>query len=160
MPPIPAVLPIVIAEAHGEELVVTVNGNRADAETVARAELGATLARLVAELGVATRVEIHEPGGRVLVDILEPPAQPEPAEQDVPEPATDGDEPGVLMEVVGQHFTPGEAVAVALVSWHTSADHDGNVRVVIDPRTASVQAAAEVVLAGRISQTVTVRTLT
>lgn len=71
---IPAVLPVIIAEARDKDLLVTVAGDSDHAQTVARSELGSTLASLVAELGVATRVEVHQADGRVLVDILEPPA--------------------------------------------------------------------------------------
>jgi len=144
---IPAVLPVIVAEAHGDDLVITLDGKSDRSETVARAGLGEALARLVAELGVATRVELHEADGRVLVDILNPPA---PVEAPHLEAAKAG---GSLM-VGGGDFMPGEAVAVAVVIDHVSADADGHVSGEWDPAATRDEDGAEVLLVGRISHTV------
>ena len=153
-------LPVVVAEAHGDELVVTVDGAKDAAETVPRTELGAALARMVADLGVATRVEVHEPDDRVLVDILEPPREPEA--NTVEDDHRDRDEDGgaELMEVSGGDFMPCEAVAVAVIFRHTSADGDGQARALVDPALVPGAGGAELVLFGRSSGTVAVRSLT
>lgn len=155
-------LPLVVAEAHGDALQVTVNGDKDHAETVTRAGLGTTLARVVANLGVPTRIEIHEQDGRVLADILQPPA-PEPEKETQPDAETPGparaDEPQ-LVEVYGEDFVPGEDVAVAVILRHTSADGTGHARALLDLTAIPGGAGAEVVMVGRISKEVAVRSLT
>lgn len=156
----PPVLPVIVAKAHEDDLVITIGGNKDTAETVPRAELGATLARLVADLGVPTRVEVHEADDRVLVDILQPPPEPEADTGENDHPDEDEHEGAGLVEVRGGEFMPGEAVAVAVVMRHTSADGDGQARTLVDPALVPGSGGAEVVLFGRISGTVAVRSLT
>lgn len=157
---VPPVLPVVVAEAHGDDLVVRVGDAKDAAETVPRAELGATLARLVADLGVPTRVELHEADGRVLVDILDPPRE---TEVDTPEdgtPSGGSEDEAELVEVAGKDFMAGEAVAVAAIMRHTSADGDGQARALVNPALVPGAGGAEVVMVGRISGVVVVRSLT
>lgn len=158
----PAVLPVVIAEARGDDLVLTIDDRKDATETVPRGEVGTALARIVAELGVPTRVEVHEADGRVLVDILDPPhEEPEPDTAE-PEESPDGENAAAagLVEVSGGGFTPGEAVAVAVILRHTSAEADGVARTLVDPALVPGAGGAEVVLIGRISEAVAVRPLT
>lgn len=155
---VPPVLPVVVAEAHGDDLVVTVGDAKDAAETVPRAELGATLARLVADLGVPTRVEVHETDDRVLVDILQPPSEADTGVVDRPD--EDEHEGTGLVEVSGEDFMPGEAVAVAVVLRHTSADGDGQARALVNPALVPGAGGAEVVMVGCISGAVAVRSLT
>ncbi|GAA3844674.1 hypothetical protein I6I57_13640 [Brevibacterium casei] len=154
-------LPVIIAEADGDHLLVTVSGAKDTAERVARTDLGQVLARLVADLGVPTRLEIREADGRVLVDILDPPHTPDEDEEPASEDQGEGEaDASGLVEISGRDFTPGEAVAAAVVLRHTSADGDGVASLLVDPALLPGGGGAEVVLVGRISQTVTVRPLT
>lgn len=158
---VPAVLPVVVAAAHGEDLLVTVDGVKDTAETVARDELAAVLARLVADLGVPTRVEVHDTDGRILADILQPPqpAQSETSEDQSAQETTEVDEDG-LIEISGDEFAPGEAVAIAVILRHTTAESTGLARTLVDPTLLPGAGGADVVMIGRDSQTVAVRPLT
>ncbi|MEX3510681.1 hypothetical protein VVR84_14165 [Kocuria carniphila] len=158
-PVVPAVLPLIVAEAHGDTLVVTTNGDKASAETVTREDLWSVIADRISELGMPTRIELHEPDGRVHADILDPPP-PTPAFEDSPEegPVTQSPEPH-LVELNADGFVPGEEIVIAVVIRHASADADGRTRVLLDP-TDTDSDGVEVVLAGRISGTATVRPLT
>lgn len=157
-------LPLIVAEAHEDTLVVTTNGDKATATTIARTDFWTHIADQVSALGVATRVEMHEPDGRVLADILDPPPpEPEiPNEDDTDSTDDDAAESG-LVELTGEDFTPGEEILVAFVIRHASADAGGRTRVLIDRGELDVDELpepVEVVLAGRISRTVTIRPLT
>lgn len=148
---VPAVLPQILLEAVSDDLlIVTVNGDKLAATPIARSEVAATVTEFVARLGSPTRVEVRELDGGTHADILTPPreqprsrfAPPEHAEEPVQVPG--------LMEFNAEGFVPGEDVAVAVVLRHTSADHTGTARALIDRNeTAPVQ--GEVVLLGRIS---------
>ncbi|MVT25063.1 hypothetical protein [Nesterenkonia alkaliphila] len=159
--PVPPVLPVVVAEARGEDLVLTVGDDKDDIQTVPRGEVGAALARIVSELGVPTRVEVHEADGRVLVDILDPPHEPEP-EHTKADALTEGEAAEIagLVDVSGDGFRPGEAVAVAVILRHISADSEGVARTLVDPALVPGAGGAEVVMIGRISDAVAVRPLT
>ncbi|WP_127364480.1 hypothetical protein [Brevibacterium linens] len=161
---IPPVLPLIVAEAHEDTLVVTTNGDKATATTIARADFWTHIAEQVSALGVATRVEMHEPGGRVLADILDPPPpEPDTPGDDDTDGTDDGAEESGLVELTGEDFTPGEEILVALVIRHASADAGGRTRVLIDRGELDIDELpepVEVVLAGRLSRTVTIRPLT
>lgn len=158
-PLVPAVLPLIVAEAHGDTLVITTNGDKASAETVTREDLWSVIADRISDLGVPTRIELHEPDGRVHADILDPPP-PAPATEDSAEeePALESPEPQVV-ELNADGFVPGEEIVIAVVIRHASADSDGRTRVLLDP-TETDGDGVEVVLAGRISGSATVRPLT
>ena len=159
-PAVPAVLPLVVAEAHGEELHVVVNGNKEQAETVPRAGLGGVLARLVAGFGVPTRVEVHEQDGTVHADIVQPPP-PEPIDPQTPDPyEPEHSAAPELVELRADGFVPGEEVAVALVVRLGSAGAGGSARAVIDLAEIGDPGSAEVVLVGRISGETAFRSLT
>lgn len=163
VPPVPAVLPLVVLEAHAEQLVMTVNGDKPTAETIERSRVGARLAELIGEFDVPTRVEVHEQDGTVRADILQPPPKPEPPDEPVEAPST---QPRgrrrrpELVELVATGFVPGEEVAVAVILRHGSAGPGGRARALIDRAEIPDPDTAEVVLLGRISGTTAVRPLT
>ncbi|MEH0058822.1 hypothetical protein [Auritidibacter ignavus] len=162
--PVPAVLPLVVLEAYdGDQLVLTVNGDKATTEMIKRGRVGARLTELIGEFDVPTRVEVHEQDGTVHADILQPPPKPDPpAEPDPVEP----EQPRrrrhrpELVEVEATGFVPGEEVAVAVILQHGSAGPDGRARALINRAEVADPDAAEVVLLGRISGTAAVRPLT
>ncbi|MGR6902640.1 hypothetical protein [Glutamicibacter sp. BSL13] len=162
-PPVPAVLPLVVLEAHGDQLVMTANGDKGTAETLDRSQVGARLAELIGEFDVPTRVEVHEQDGTVRADILQPPPKPEPPvepEEDQPEQPRRRHRRPELVEVEARGFVPGEEVAVAVVLRHGSAGPGGRARALIDRAEIPDPDTAEVVLLGRISGTTAVRPLT
>lgn len=161
--PVPPVLPLIVLEEYGEQLVLTVNGDKATTETVERDQVGARLTELMAELASPTRVEVHDEDGTVHADILQPPPKPqEPKNENNPGPEDTGEpEPTPeLIELAGESFIPGEEVAVAVLLRYGSASEDGNARVVVSPEDLTVPTAAEVMLFGRVSSTTVVRRLT
>lgn len=155
---VPAVLPLVVVEAHGEVLLVTVNGDKEHAETVQRTELGVVLARVVAGFGVSTRVEVHESDGSVHADIVQPP-QPQREDRAAAQDSTASSGPH-LVELQADGFLAGEDVAVAVVLRHNSAGPAGRARALIDLAEVSGPESAEVVLVGRISGETAFRSLT
>lgn len=101
-------LPLIVAEAHEDTLVVTTNGDKATATTIARTDFWTHIAEQVSALGVATRVEMHEPDGRVLADILDPPPpESDTSDEDDTDRADDGAEESGLVELTGEDFTSG-----------------------------------------------------
>lgn len=162
--PVPAVLPLVVLEAHdGEQLVMTVNGDKATAETLERSRVGARLTELIGEFDVPTRVEVHEQDGTVRADILQPPPRPEPPAEPhdaQPEQPRRRRRRPELVEVEATGFVPGEEVAVAVILRHGSAGPGGHARALIDRAELPDAGTSEVVLLGRISGTTAVRPLT
>ena len=59
----------------------------------------------------------------------------------------------------GDGFIAGEDVAVALIAAHTDATPDGRARALLDPAVVAAARAGEVVLVGRVSGTIAVRSL-
>lgn len=159
----PAVLPLVIFEAHDDDrMVVTVNGDKLAATPVHRHEVGRVLTELVTGFGVPTRVEIHEQDGSVAADIVSPPPKPEePETESVVRAATRRRRRAPeLVELQADGFVPGEDVAVGLVLRHSSAGPNGVARALIDRAELGDLRVDEVVLLGRISGTTAVRPLT
>ena len=162
-PPVPAVLPLVVFEAHdGDRLVVIVNGDKLAAAPVRRSEIGCVLAELVTKFAVPTRVELHELDGSVLADIVQPPPPPEPA----PEPEDPVEGPAARRapapaEVAVDGFLPGEDIAVAVVACHGSADPDGHVQVRLDrSELPDGPDPVEIIMVGHVSGTTAFRLLT
>lgn len=153
---VPAVLPLVVFEAgESDQLVMTVNGDKATAAVVNRGEVGRVLTELMARFATPARVEVHEQDGTVHVDIVQPPPPPleEPDEVDASTPPADAQAPE-LSELCAGGFVPGEEVAVAVVARATSADPEGEARVVLNRSHLSTDPeGSEVVLVGRISKT-------
>lgn len=151
-------LPQIVLEAIDENrMFVTVNGNRLAAVPVRRDQVPAALAELVEQLGSPTRVEIHELDGSIQADILAPP--PPASTFAPPEPNPTTPKPTPFLEFAAAGFVPGEEVMLALVLRHASASADGTVRALLDRRETPALA-GEVVLVGRISQTISVHPLT
>ncbi len=158
---VPAVLPQILLEAVSDtSLVVTVNGDKLAATPITRSEIAATVTELVARFGSPTRVEVRELDGSIRADILTPPAPrprspfapPETAGSPVPVPS--------LLEFTAEGFVPGEDVAVAIVLRHSSADHTGNARALIDRgEKPALISSGEVILLGRISGTTSIQTI-
>lgn len=152
---VPPVLPqIVLEAASSDTLIATVNGDKITAAPIARAEVHKTLSELVAHLGTPTRVEVRELGGTVHADILTPPlpaadksaaGEPDIARRAVPE----------LVEFAGDGYVPGEDVAVAVILRHTSADHAGHARALLD-RIEFPAGSGELILLGRISESLSI----
>jgi hypothetical protein len=158
---VPAVLPLVVLEAHdGDQLVLTVNGDKSTAETIERGRVGARLTELIGVFDVPTRVEVHEQDGTMHADILQPPPKPDPpAEPDQEEPEQRRRQPE-LVELEATGFVPGEEVAVAVILRYGSAGPEGRARALIDRAEVADPDTDEVVLLGRISGTAAVRLLT
>lgn len=157
---VPAVLPQILLEAVSDtRLVVTVNGDKLAATPITRSEIAATVTELVARFATPTRVEVRELDGSIRADILTPPA-PQPRSPFAP-PETAGEPVSVpsLLEFTAEGFVPGEDVAVAIVLRHSSADHIGNARALIDRGERPALSSGEVILLGRISGTTSVQAI-
>lgn len=113
---------------------------------------------------VAVRVTVHESDGTTFTDIL--PAAKRPA----PEPAAEENAESrrapkrqraanPISVDGGDGFIAGEDVAVALITAHTDATPDGRARALLDPAVVAAARAGEVMLVGRVSGTIAVRSL-
>lgn len=155
---VPAVLPQIVLEAvSADTLIATVNGDKITATPIARTEVHKTLSELVARLGTPTRVEVRELDGTVHADILTPP----PPTADEPEtggPETTRRAAPELVEFSGDGYVPGEDVAIAVILRHTSADHTGRARALLD-RAELTSGPGELILLGRISETNVIRSI-
>ena len=113
---------------------------------------------------IAVRVTVHESDGNTFTDIL--PAAKRPAPEPVAEEKSEprravkrqrGADP--ISVDGGDGFIAGEDVAVALIAAHTDATPDGRARALLDPAVVAAARAGEVVLVGRVSGTIAVRSL-
>ena len=113
---------------------------------------------------IAVRVTVHESDGTTFTDIL--PAAKRPAPEPVAEEKSEprravkrqrGADP--ISVDGGDGFIAGEDVAVALIAAHTDATPDGRARALLDPAVVAAARAGEVVLVGRVSGTIAVRSL-
>lgn len=114
-----------------------------------------TLSELVAHFGTPTRVEVRELDGTVHADILTPP----PSTTDEPvsgEPNTARRTAPELVEFAGDGYVPGEDVAIAVILRHTSVDHTGHARALLN-RAEISGGPGELILLGRISETLSIR---
>lgn len=114
------------------------------------------------------RVQVHEADGTSFTDLLParpprrtPPAEPAPASG--PAAKSRKHRAGArLIEVTAEGFVPGEDVACCLIASHTEAAPGGAARVLVDLKQATKalqSGAGEVVLIGRVSGHVVIRTL-
>lgn len=152
----PPVLPQILLEAvSAEMLIATVNGDKITAAPIARTEVHNAVTELVGHLGMPTRVEVRELDGTVHADILTPPP-PTPNEPPITRPtaSTPAAAP-LLVEFAGDGYVPGEDVAIAVILRHTSADHTGHARALLD-RAELPDGPGELVLLGRISETLSI----
>ena len=60
-----------------------------------------------------------------------------------------------LVEFAGDGYVPGEDVAVAVILRHTSADHAGHARALLD-RIEFPAGSGELILLGRISESLSI----
>lgn len=108
---------------------------------------------------VPVRVEVRESDGTSFTDILPaakrtPKHAPEP-----PKPAKKSRPADPILVDGGDGFIAGEDVAVAIITGHTDASHEGHVRALLDPKTITATEATEVLLVGRVSGAVAIRGL-
>jgi len=132
---VPVVIRRVTVQLDGPGTVaVTLDGVSVSDGPIPRVQLGEALSQIVEQVGAAVRIEVHEPDGAVLADILTPPAR-QPGE---PAPAPDRPRRRgrpAPAEVWGVGFEPGEAVHVgAVVATAAAEDTAGNLHVDLDPR--------------------------
>ncbi|MCI2266640.1 hypothetical protein L2W11_14095 [Sediminivirga luteola] len=113
---------------------------------------------------VAVRVTVHESDGSTFADIL--PAAKRPAPEPMVEEKAESRRAVKRQRVAdpisvdgGDGFIAGEDVAVALITAHTDATPDGRARALLDPAVVAAARAGEVVLVGRVSGTIAVRSL-
>ncbi|WP_396290625.1 hypothetical protein [Curtobacterium sp. KT1] len=113
---------------------------------------------------IPVRVTVHEADGTTFTDIL-PAAKrptPQPEAEMMPGPVTAGKRrrPADPIEVDGgEGFVSGEDVAIALITTHTDATPDGRARALLDPQGVAAINAGEVLLFGRVSGTIAIRSL-
>lgn len=131
----------------------------AGAEAWRRSMFGQIVDLVTNDRAVPVRVEVRESDGASFTDILPATRRaPKPA----PEPAKPAKKPRPADPVLvdgGDGFVPGEDVAVALIAGHTDASHEGRVRALLDPAHIDALRASEVLLVGRVSGTIAVRSL-
>lgn len=113
--------------------------------------------QVTAERMIPARVEVIEADGSVFTDIITATARKETPAPDLPEPEP-ADAPR-LREVTGEGFVPGEDIAVCRIIRHTDAAATGTVRALIDLDHDHLNPGDEVVLVGRVSGTLVVRSL-
>ena len=110
------------------------------------------------------RIEVHEADGTSFTDLLpaRPRRTPEPDPDSEPEPAAKPRKPKKVIEITADGFVAGEDIACCLIVSHTEAGPDGHARALVDLKqtTKALQSGAgEVVLIGRVSGHVVVRSL-
>lgn len=113
--------------------------------------------QVTAERMIPARVEVTEADGSTFTDIITATAPKNTPAPDLPEPEP-VDAPR-LVEVTGEGFVPGEDIAVCRIIRHTDAAATGTARALIDLTYDHLNLGDEVVLVGRVSGTITVRSL-
>lgn len=111
--------------------------------------------QVTAERMIPARVEVTEADGSVFTDIITATARKNTPAPDLPEPAG----AARLLEVTGDGFVPGEDIAVCRVIRHTDAAATGTARALIDLDHDHLNPGDDVVLVGRVSGTLVVRSL-
>lgn len=106
---------------------------------------------------IPARVEVTEADGSTFTDIITATARKNTPAPDLPEPEP-ADAPR-LREVTGEGFVPGEDIAVCRIIRHTDAAATGTARALIDLAHDHLNRGDEVVLVGRVSGTLVVRSL-
>ncbi|WIM72838.1 hypothetical protein QP028_03080 [Corynebacterium suedekumii] len=113
--------------------------------------------QVTAERMIPARVEVTEADGSTFTDIITATARKNTRAPGLPEP-----EPANaprLLEVTGEGFVPGEDIAVCRIIRHTDATATGTARALIDLARDDLNRGDEVVLVGRVSGTINVRSL-
>lgn len=144
-------MPHVVAIADGAgHLSVEVDGVAFTRAPIGRKAFGALMDEIIRRHGSPLRVEVREDDGTTYTDILTSPATVSPTtsgELAAPAKAVAAG----LIEVSGDGFIPGEDVAIATVSRHTSAGGSGYARSLVE--VSALGPSSEVILIGRISGT-------
>ena len=113
--------------------------------------------QVTAERMIPARVEVTEADGSTFTDIITATARKNTPAPDLPEPEP-ADAPR-QREVTGEGFVPGEDIAVCRIIRHTDAAATGTARALIDLAHDHLNRGDEVVLVGRVSGTLVVRSL-
>lgn len=162
----PVVVPHLVLDVHEDgTLTATLNHHPVAAPEDVGAWRRATFAQIIDHVthdrAIPVRVTVHEVDGSTFTDILpaakRPDTAPEPEAVKKPGRRRRGADP---IEVDGGYgFISGEDVAVAVIVAHTDAAPDGRARALLDPQVVAAAKAGEVVLVGRVSGTIAVRSL-
>ena len=167
--PVPVSVPHLVLDVHDDStLTATLDTRPIDPPEGVGAWRRAMFAQIIDhatdDRTVAVRVTVHESDGTTFTDIL--PAAKRPAPDAEPEEKPEsrravkrqrGADP--ISVDGGDGFIAGEDVAVALITAHTDATRDGHARALLDPAIVAAAKAGEVVLVGRVSGTIAVRSL-
>lgn len=167
---VPVSVPLLVLDVHDDgTLTATLDGKPlAPPDGVPawrRALFGQIIDHASQDRAVPVRVTVHECDGTTFTDILPAAKRPKPA----PAAPVEKSEPvktarrwraaDPVRVDGGEGFIAGEDVAIALITGHTDATHEGRVRAFLDPTVIAATKAGEVVLIGRVSGTVTFRGL-
>ncbi|ALG83199.1 hypothetical protein ACH46_00090 [Gordonia phthalatica] len=158
----PVSMPVIRLTVHGDgTMSATVDGEPLTPPSAEGVWRRGSFARIVdqvtADRMIPARVEVTEADGSTFTDIITATARkhtPAPAPP-VPELA----ERPRLREVTGEGFVPGEDVAVCRIIRHTDATGTGAARALIDLARDHLDPGDDVVLIGRFSGTLVVRSL-
>lgn len=166
---VPVAVPHLVLDVHEDgTLTATLNAHPVappgEAGTWRRAMFAQIIDHVTGERAIPVRVTVHEADGTTFTDILPAAKRPtsQPQAETAPEPVTAGKRrrPADPIEVDGgDGFVAGEDVAVALITTHTDAAPDGRARALLDSQVVAAAKAGEVVLVGRVSGTIAIRSL-
>lgn len=166
----PVVVPHLVLDVHEDgTLTATLNHHPVAAPEDVGAWRRAMFAQIIDHVthdrATPVRVTVHEVDGSTFTDILpaakrptpepDPDSQPEPVKK--PGRRRRGADP--IRVDGGDGFISGEDIAVALIIAHTDAAPDGRARALLDPQVVAAAKAGEVVLVGRVSGTISARSL-
>lgn len=167
---VPVSVPLLVLDVHDDgTLTATLDGKPlAPPEGVPawrRGLFGQIIDHATQDRAIPVRVTVHECDGSTFTDILPAAKRPKPA----PAAPVEKSEPvktarrrraaDPVRVDGGEGFIAGEDVAIALITGHTDATHEGRVRAVLDPAVIAATKAGEVVLVGRVSGMIVVRGL-
>lgn len=167
---VPVSVPHLVLDVHEDgTLTATLNHHPVAAPEDVGAWRRAMFAQIIDHVthdrAIPVRVTVHEVDGSTFTDILPAAKRPAPMPETDPEPEP-VKKPGQRrrgadpIEVDGGNgFISGEDVAVAVIVAHTDAAPDGRARALLDPQVVAAAKAGEVVLVGRVSGTIAVRSL-
>lgn len=164
-PTVPVSKPLLLIVVHEDgTLTATHDGHPVapptGVEAWRRAMFGQIVDLVTNDRTVPVRVEVKESDGSSFTDILPATRRtPKPAPEPAAKPAKKPRPADPVLVDGGDEFIPGEDVAVALITGHTDATHEGRVRALLDPKHIATLRASEVLLVGRVSGTIAVRSL-
>jgi hypothetical protein len=155
-------MPVIRLEVHDDgTMSATVDGEPLAPPVAEGAWRRGSFARIVdqvtAERMIPARVEVTEADGSTFTDIITATARKNTPAPPLPEP--EPSEVPRLLEVTGEGFVPGEDIAVCRIIRYTDATGTGTARALIDLAHDHLDPGDEVVLVGRVSSTLVVRSL-